>query len=75
MIRTHVGADECILDGEIIVIERFTFKMAAFGMNKMVALNKDTDEYRLCFKVFDILWLKEEGEEINLMKYPLKQRK
>ncbi len=49
--------------------------MAAFGMNKMVALNKDTDQYRLCFKVFDILWLKEEGEEINLMKYPLKQRK
>lgn len=58
MVNSHIGADECILDGEIIVIERHTLKMAAFGMNKMVALNKDTDEYRLCYKIFDILWLK-----------------
>jgi ATP-dependent DNA ligase len=25
--------------------------------------------------IFDVLWLKEENEEINLMKYPLRQRK
>jgi ATP-dependent DNA ligase len=36
-------ASECILDGEIIVLEKETFKMAPFGMNKMVALNHDTD--------------------------------
>lgn len=49
--------------------------MTPFGMNKMVALNKDTDEYQLCFMLFDVLWLKEDNEEINLMKYPLRQRK
>lgn len=49
-------------------------KMAAFGMNKMVALNKE-DEYQLCFMIFDVLWLKEDDEDINLMKYPLKKRK
>lgn len=49
--------------------------MAAFGMNKMVALNKETEEYQLCFMIFDVLWLKEDNQEINLMKYPLKQRK
>jgi hypothetical protein len=36
--------------------------MAPFGMNKMVALNKDTDEYQLCFMIFDVLWLKEDNE-------------
>jgi hypothetical protein len=35
--------------------------MTPFGMNKMVALNKDTDEYQLCFMIFDVLWLKEES--------------
>ena len=62
-------ADECILDGQIIVIERETMKMIPFGLNKVVALNKDSDEHRLCYKIFDLLWLKEEGEEINLMKF------
>lgn len=75
MIRNHVNADECILDGEIIVIERGSLKMVSFGLNKVVALDKDNSEQRLCYKIFDLLWLKEENEEINLMKYPLKQRK
>lgn len=25
--------------------------------------------------IFDVLWLKEDDEDINLMKYPLRQRK
>lgn len=54
-----VLAEECILDGEIIVIEKASRQMAAFGMNKMVALNKE-DEYQLCFMIFDVLWLKED---------------
>ena len=52
-------------------------KMVPFGLNKVIAVNKDkdSDEHRLCFKIFDVLWLKEEGEEINLMKFELQQRK
>jgi ATP-dependent DNA ligase len=59
----------------MIVIEKDGHKMVPFGMNKVVALDKDNSEQRLCYKIFDILWLKEEEEDINLMKYPLKQRK
>ena len=43
--------------------------MVPFGLNKVVALNKDSEEHRLCYKIFDVLWLKEEMEEINLMKF------
>ena len=75
VIRTHIDADKCILDGEIIVIEKDTMEMVAFGKNKVVALNKESTDQRLCFKIFDILWLREENEEINLMKYQLKARK
>ena len=49
--------------------------MVPFGLNKVIAVNKDSEEHRLCYKIFDVLWLKEEGEEINLMKFQLKQRK
>jgi ATP-dependent DNA ligase len=40
-LRNHIDADECILDGEIIVVEKDTLKMVPFGMNKVVALDKD----------------------------------
>lgn len=30
-----------------------------FGLNKVVALGQDTD-MQLCYKVFDILWVKKE---------------
>ena len=43
--------------------------MVPFGLNKVIAVNKDSEEHRLCYKIFDVLWLKEEGEEINLMKF------
>ena len=57
------------------MIEKDTHKMVPFGLNKVVALNRDSEEHRLCYKIFDILWLKSDGEDINLMKYELKQRK
>lgn len=30
---------------------------------------------QLCYKVFDVLWIKIDGEEMNMMKSPLKDRK
>ena len=30
---------------------------------------------QLCYKVFDILWVKKEDEDINLMGYALRERK
>lgn len=30
---------------------------------------------QLCYKVFDILWVKKDDEDINLMGYALKERK
>lgn len=45
--------------------------MMPFGLNKVVALGQDSD-MQLCYKVFDILWVKKEDEDINLMSYPLK---
>lgn len=45
-----------------------------FGLNKVVALGQDSD-MQLCYKVFDMLWVKKENEEINLMSIPLRERK
>jgi ATP-dependent DNA ligase len=50
-------------------------KMMPFGMNKGVALNHENNNYKLCYKIFDILWLRVENEEMNLMGYPLRERK
>lgn len=30
---------------------------------------------QLCYKVFDIMWIKIDGEEMNMMKTSLKDRK
>jgi ATP-dependent DNA ligase len=48
--------------------------MMPFGLNKVVALGQDSD-MQLCYKVFDMLWVKTENEDINLMSFPLKERK
>jgi ATP-dependent DNA ligase len=48
--------------------------MMPFGLNKVVALGQDSD-MQLCYKVFDMLWVKKENEEINLMSIPLRERK
>lgn len=46
-----------------------------FGMNKTVALSHENDNMQLCYKIFDIMWLRVENEEMNLMGYPLRERK
>lgn len=38
--QSSVQADSCILDGEMIVIDKDTHKMMHFGLNKAVALSK-----------------------------------
>lgn len=73
--REAIKADACILDGEIIVIDTEDKKMMPFGLNKTVALNHETENLVLCYKIFDIQWLKVENEEMNLMVYPLRERK
>ena len=52
-------------------MEKNTLKMQPFGLNKVVALGQDSD-MQLCYMVFDILWLRMDNEEINLMSHPLK---
>lgn len=32
--------------------------MVPFGMNKVVALSNVASDMQLCFKVFDVLWIK-----------------
>jgi hypothetical protein len=32
--------------------------MVPFGLNKVVAMDKDASELQLCYKIFDIMWLK-----------------
>ena len=55
--------------------------MVPFGMNKIVALsNIDGNENRssnmhLCYMIFDLIWVKLDNEEINLMKFTLEERK
>lgn len=48
------------MDGEIIVVNKETGDNIRFGFNKTVALNKDVsdDTFGLCYKIFDILYLK-----------------
>ena len=55
--RDNLKCKSCILDGEIIVLKKETLEMMPFGMNKVVALGNDS-ELQLCYKVFDILWVK-----------------
>jgi ATP-dependent DNA ligase len=71
VLSESIQADGCILDGEIIVVDE-EMNMMPFGLNKQVALNHENENYRLCYKIFDILWLRVENEETNLMVYPLR---
>ncbi len=49
--------------------------MVQFGMNKVVALSNSQGDMQLCYKVFDVMWLRIDGEEMNMMKSALKDRK
>jgi ATP-dependent DNA ligase len=58
ILKDNIVCDACILDGEIIVLEKETMKMMPFGLNKVTASRKDDDSLQLCYMVFDILWVK-----------------
>ena len=74
IIKDNINCDSCILDGQIIVLEKNSLNMMPFGLNKVVALGQDSD-MQLCYKIFDILWVQKDDQDINLMGYPLKERK
>jgi hypothetical protein len=42
----------------MIVLDKDENKMMPFGMNKVVAINNEDSNFVLCYKIFDILWLK-----------------
>jgi hypothetical protein len=56
----------------VIVLEKHSLQMVPFGMNKVVALSNSDSDMQLCYMVFDILWIKLDNEDTNMMKFPLK---
>ena len=72
--KANVDCHACILDGEIIVLEKNTLNMVPFGLNKVVAMGQDSD-MQLCYMIFDLLWVKKDEQDINLMNVPLSERK
>jgi|JI6StandDraft_1071083.scaffolds.fasta_scaffold07350_4 DNA ligase-4 len=78
LLKENINADACILDGEVLVLEKGSLNMVPFGMNKQVALDHDksvTSNMQICYKVFDTLWVRHDSEEANLMGFALKKRK
>lgn len=46
-----------------------------FGMNKTTAMETENEDLQLCYKVFDILYVKGfKGEECNMSSFKLKDR-
>lgn len=71
-----MSAHSAILDGEIVVVDKHTGESVRFGLNKTVAREVDDDTYRLCYRVFDILYVKGlKGEECNMMNLKLSDRR
>jgi len=76
MLQAVVGVHSIILDGEMIVWDKALDKPAPFGQNKPVALSDTEGSQHLTYMAFDVLYLQTlEGEEIDLMKKPLYERK
>ena len=69
----------------MIVWDNYKNQMAPFGLNKNVARVESgqekidgVDRYQLCYKIFDILFIKgggPESQEIDLLGAPLHERK
>lgn len=85
VIVQHLDAQAAILDGEMTVWDNLNNQMAPFGLNKFTARSNDDAElapdgdkqrYQLCFKIFDLLFLKDDQEspEIVLMGATLQER-
>ena len=68
-IKQNIRCESVILDGEIIVIEKDTGMAVPFGANKPTAQQQDEDSYpyQLCYKVFDVLYVKSQGDEHILL--------
>ena len=78
VMRDHVNAKSCILDGEMVVYDKFEKCIVPYGQNKTVALNEDAENEgkQLCYMIFDILYVQgKQGEEANLMNAVLEDRK
>ncbi|EAR99063.1 ATP-dependent DNA ligase (macronuclear) [Tetrahymena thermophila SB210] len=66
----------CILDGEMVVVNKITGQRVQFGLNKTVAMEREDDELCICYKIFDILYLKtKDNKEYALTEYTLQYRK
>ena len=48
VVRRHIRAQSAILDGEVIVVNKYTGHFEAFGANKSVALNEGDSDLQLC---------------------------
>ena len=70
-----MGCDGCILDGELIVVDTDDGKMMPFGLNKTKAHNQEEANLQLCYRIFDILWVKSDDVEMSLLKITLRERK
>jgi ATP-dependent DNA ligase I len=70
LISASTKAQNCILDGEVLVVDRITLKMLPFsslGVHK----KKQFPNAQLCFFIFDILHL----DGTNLMETPYESRR
>jgi hypothetical protein len=47
----------------MVVLDKETGIPMQFGMNKVVALSNEETDYTICYKIFDILYVKTRGEE------------
>lgn len=56
--RQCIDASSGIVDGEIVVVDKNTGDQVRFGLNRTVAKDTADDTYGLCYKIFDILYLK-----------------
>ena len=62
VILENINVKAAVLDGEMIVWDNINNWMAAFGLNKTTARNDNTN-FKLCYKIFDILFVKGINDE------------
>jgi DNA ligase-1 len=45
LIKNNIRAESAILDGEMIVVDKFTFESMEFGKNRIVAQDRNHEKY------------------------------
>ena len=80
IIKNHIKADECILDGELMVWDKVTEKYTEFGTLKSIAnyckekkegkYDEALEKKQVCFIAFDLLYLNNK----SIIELPLKER-